>query len=111
MDLYDILTSIAVPRPNHREALEQTAAYIKELLTSWNVPFIVQEFALRPYMQLLIGLTLVLLAILLFIFALRKKPVLALIVSILIFPLLFFEFEMFVPVIALAACDVLIAPT
>ena len=100
MDLYDILTSIAVPRPNHREALEQTAAYIKELLTSWNVPFIVQEFALRPYMQLLIGLTLVLLAILLFIFALRKKPVLALIVSILIFPLLFFEFEMFVPVVS-----------
>ena len=100
MDLYEILTNIAVPRPNHREALEQMAAYIKELLTSWNVPFIAQEFALRPYMQLLIGLALVLLAILLFIFAWRKKPILALIVSILIFPLLFLEFEMFVPVVS-----------
>lgn len=100
MDLYEILTNIAVPRPNHREALEQTAAYIKELLTSWNVPFIVQEFALRPYMQFLIGLTLVVLAILLFIFAWRKKPILALIVSILFFPLLFLEFEMFVPIVS-----------
>ncbi len=100
MDLYDILTNIAVPRPNHREALGQTTAYIKELLASWNVPFIVQEFALRPYMQFLIGLSLVVLAILLFILVWRKKPIPALIVSILFFPLLFLEFEMFIPIVS-----------
>ncbi len=100
MDLQEILTNIAVPRPAHRESLDKTAAYIKELLTSWDVPFIVQEFALRPYMQFLIGLTLLILAVILFILILKRKPLLALIVSIVIFPLLFLEFEMFVPIVS-----------
>jgi acetylornithine deacetylase/succinyl-diaminopimelate desuccinylase-like protein len=100
MDLQEILTNIAVPRPDHREALEKTAEYIKGLLTSWDIPFVVQEFALRPYMQFLIGLTLLVLAIILFILIWRKKPIFALIVSILIFPLLFLEFEMFIPIVS-----------
>ena len=100
MDLQEILTNIAVPRPGHREALEKTAEYIKGLLTSWNVPFVVQEFAFRPYMQFLIGLTLLILGIILFILIWRKKPIPALIVSLVIFPFLFLEFEMFIPIVS-----------
>ncbi len=99
MDLADILAHLSVPRPNQSDALGQTAAYIKALLSSWSVPYTVQEFTLRPYMQLLVGLTIVLLAVLFFIFVLKRKPLAALIVALVIPVVLILEFELFVPVV------------
>lgn len=99
MDLADILAHLSIPRPNHSEALGETAAYIKALLSSWDVPFVVQEFTLHPYMQLLLGITVLLLAILLFIFVFRRKPLAALITALAIPLVLILEFELFVPVV------------
>ncbi len=81
MDLYKILSEIAVKRPNHRETLEQTAAYIKEMLELWNVPFATEEFVLRPCNFFLLGATVLIFAVLLFLLVWRNKPVLALMVS------------------------------
>jgi hypothetical protein len=99
MDLAEILAHLSIPRPNHSQALADTAAYIKTLLTGWGVPFVVQEFALRPYMQLLLGISMLLLAILLFIFVFKRKPLAALIVALAIPLVLFLEFELFIPVV------------
>ncbi|MBW1642462.1 MAG: M28 family peptidase [Deltaproteobacteria bacterium] len=100
MDLTGILQKIAIPRPNHSESVKQTAEYIKELLSSWNVPFVVQDFILRPHMQLLVGLTALIIAVLFFIFVIRKKPLFALIMALAIPALLIIEFEAFIPVVS-----------
>ncbi len=99
MDLAEILAHLSIPRPNHSQALADTAAYIKTLLTGWGVPFVVQEFTLRPYMQLLLGASMLILAILLFVFVLKRKPLAALIVALAIPLVLILEFELFIPVI------------
>jgi hypothetical protein len=99
MDLAEILAHLSVPRPNHSQALAETAAYIKTLMAGWGVPFTVQEFALRPNMQLLLGISMLLLAILLFIFVLKTKPLAALIVALAIPLVLILEFEAFIPVV------------
>jgi len=99
MDLAEILAHLSIPRPNHSQALADTAAYIKTLLAGWGVPFVVQEFTLRPYMQLLLGATMLLLAILLLIFVLKRKPLAALIVALVIPLVLILEFELFIPVV------------
>jgi len=99
MDLAEILAHLSVPRPNYSHALAETAAYIKTLLAGWGVPFVVQQFTLRPYMQLLLGVTVLLLAILLFVFVLKRKPLAALIVALAIPLVLILEFELFIPVV------------
>jgi hypothetical protein len=99
MDLADILAHLSIPRPNHSQALGETAAYIKTLLSSWGVPYVVQEFTLHPYMQFLLGITVLLLAILLFIFVFKRKPLAALITALAIPLVLILEFELFVPVV------------
>jgi acetylornithine deacetylase/succinyl-diaminopimelate desuccinylase-like protein len=99
MDLAEILAHLSIPRPNHSQALADTAAYIKTLLAGWGVPFVVQEFTLRPYMQLLLGISILLLAILLFIFVLKRRPLAALIVALAIPLVLILEFELFIPVV------------
>ena len=99
MDLAQILAHLSVPRPNHSQALAETAAYIKTLLTGWGVPFVVQEFTLRPYMQLLFGISILMLAILLFILVVKRKPLAALIVALAIPLVLILEFEVFIPVV------------
>ena len=99
MDLADILAHLSIPRPNHSQALGETATYIKTLLAGWGVPFVVQEFTLHPYMQLLLGITVLLLAILLFIFVLKRKPLAALITALAIPLVLILEFELFIPVV------------
>jgi hypothetical protein len=99
MDLADILAHLSIPRPNHSQALAETAAYMKTLLAGWGVPFTVQEFTLRPYMQLLLGIAIMLLAILLFIFVLKRKPLAALIVVLALPLLLILEFELYIPVV------------
>jgi len=99
MDLAEILAHLSVPRPNYSQALAETAAYIKTLLAGWGVPFVVQEFTLRPYMQLLLGVTVLLLAILMFILVIKRKPLAALIVALAIPVALILEFELFIPVV------------
>jgi hypothetical protein len=99
MDLAEILAHLSIPRPNHSQALAETATYIKTLLVGWGVPFVVQEFTLRPYMQLLLGTTVLLLAILLFVLVLKSKPLAALIVALAIPLVLILEFELFIPVV------------
>ncbi len=99
MDLIQIMSHFAVPRPNQSDALEKTAAYIKSLLTDWGIPFSIQEFPLRPYMQLILGAAVLVLAVLLFVLILKKRPIAALVVALLIPLLLVVEFELFVPVV------------
>jgi hypothetical protein len=99
MDLVEIVSHLSIPRPDHSPALEETAAYIKTTLTDWGIPFVVQEFTLRPYMQLILGIALLALAALLLVLVIRKRPVAALIVALAIPLLLLLEFEFFVPVV------------
>ncbi len=79
MDLLPILEKIAVPRPNHSEAVRETAVYIKELLTSQQIPFTTQEFLVRPHQAMLLGVSIIILSILFFLFIKSRRPVLALI--------------------------------
>jgi len=98
MDMMAVLERIAVPRPNHSEALDRTASYLKDILTSWGIPFTVQEFPLQQYFMLLVGITILLLA-LGFAFAVYKKlPVVTLILALAIPVVLMLEYEFFVPV-------------
>lgn len=98
MDMLAVLEKIAVPRPNHSDALESTALYLKELLTTWGIPFAAQEFPLRPYFTLFAGITILIIA-LAFAFAVyKKRPVAALILALAIPAILLLEFELFVPV-------------
>ena len=99
MDLNEILAHLSIPRPNQSQSLEETAKYIKALLNDWGIQFVVQEFTLRPYMQFIVGITILLLAILLFILVLKKKSIVALIVALAIPLLLIAEFELFIPVV------------
>ena len=94
MELIEILKRIAIPRPDHRDTLEQVASTIKELLTSWDIPFIIQEFTLRHYSLFLLGLVTFLLAVLFFFVILKKKPLLALITVLVIILVLIFEVEL-----------------
>jgi len=100
INLTEMMEVFSIPRPGHSEALERTALYINETLTAWNIPFTAQEFMLRPFMQFSIGLTLLILAVALFILIWRKKPTAALIVSLIFFPLLLLEFELFIPLVS-----------
>ncbi len=100
MDMYALIEKMAVPRPNHSEALEKTAAYIQGLLSSWDIPFTVQEFALRPYQQLLVGYACFLLSLLVLFFVIKRKPLPILIAALGIPVLLFMEFEYFIPLVS-----------
>jgi hypothetical protein len=99
MDLLEILKHLSIPRPNQSEALSETANYIKALLTNSGIPFVIQEFTLRPYMQLILGITAVLLAALLFLCIYKRWPVPALITALALPIILFVEFEGFVPLV------------
>ena len=100
MNMMAVLERIAIERPNHSEALDKTAAYIRELLSSWGVPFSVQEFPLRPYMMLIISIAILLLALGLAYAVYRKRPVAALLLALAIPVLLVLEYEFFVPVLS-----------
>ena len=98
MDMMAVLERIALSRSNHSDALERTASYLKDILTSWGIPFAVQEFPLRPYFMLFVGITILILA---FVFAFavyKKRPVAALILALAIPSILVLEYEFFIPV-------------
>lgn len=96
----EMLSHLSVPRPNQSPALEETANYLTSLLTEWGVPFGIQEFPLRYHMMLLVGAAVFVLAILLFLFILKKKPIAALVVALIIPLLLVAEFELFTPIVS-----------
>jgi acetylornithine deacetylase/succinyl-diaminopimelate desuccinylase-like protein len=98
MDMMAVLEKIAVPRPNHSDALDRTAVYLKELLTSWGIPFSVQEFPLRPYFMLFVGITVLLLAVGFAFAVYKKRPVASLLLALAILTVLVLEYEFFVPV-------------
>ena len=98
MNLKSILTTIAVPRPNHSNTLNTVIEYVKELLTGWGIQFTVQDFTLRPHMQLLVGYTCFILAVIFLFFILKKRPVGAFLAALAIPALLILEFELFIPV-------------
>jgi hypothetical protein len=100
MDMYAVLEKIAVPRPNHSEAVDGTAAFIRDLLSSWDIPFTVQEFVLRPYQQLLVGYACFLLSLLILFFVIKRKPLPIIIAAVAIPVLLFMEFEFFIPLVS-----------
>ena len=100
MDMYAVLEKIAVPRPNHSEAVDGTAVFIRDLLSSWDIPFTVQEFVLRPYQQLLVGYACFLLSLLILFFVIKRKPLPIIISAVAIPVLLFMEFEFFIPLVS-----------
>jgi hypothetical protein len=99
MDLIDVMSHLSIPRPNHSPSLDATAAYIQSLLTQWGVPFVVQDFPLRPYMQLILGGAVLVLSVLFFILVMKRRPIAALIVALAIPILLVVEFELFIPIV------------
>ncbi|MGD0856260.1 MAG: hypothetical protein ABSA18_10705, partial [Dehalococcoidia bacterium] len=100
MDLNEILAHLSIPRPSQSQALEETVKYIQALLKDWGIPYAVQDFTLRPYMQLLVGAAILLLAVLFFVLLLKKQSIAALIVAVVIPFLLIAEFELFIPVVS-----------
>jgi len=100
MNMDEILRHIAVARPNYSSAVDATSAFIRDLLSSWGIPFSMQEFTLRPYMGFIVGLTTLILAVLLAVFIIRKKPVAALIAALAIPILLIIEQELLTPVVS-----------
>lgn len=101
MNITDILEKLAIPRPNHSDTLDAVMASIKQLLSSWDIAFNVQEFTLRPYEHALVGLFCILLSIFSFVFITRKKPILALLCAVLIPVIVILEFEFCIPVVSL----------
>jgi cytochrome c oxidase subunit IV len=100
MNMQEILDHIAVPRPSYSNTYDSIVVFIKELLYPYNIPYTIQEFALKPRLDLLIGITIALLGIILAVFIIRKKPVAAIITALLIPAVLILEFEYFVSIVS-----------
>lgn len=100
MDMYTILEKMAVPRPNHSGAVDKTAAFIKELLSSWDISFSAQEFVLRPHQQLLVGYACFALSLLVLYFVIKRKPLWVLVAALAIPVILILEFEFFIPLVS-----------
>jgi hypothetical protein len=100
MNMQDILSHIAVPRPSYSNTYDSIIVFIKELLYPYNIPYTIQEFALKPRLDLIIGITIALLGIVLGAFIIRKKPLAAIITALLIPAVLILEFEYFVSIVS-----------
>ncbi len=79
MELLPILEKIAVPRPNHSQAVRETAVFLKEFLSSFGIPFTIQEFYVRHHHALLQGVTFILLSLLALLFIKKQRSLPALI--------------------------------
>ncbi len=102
-DLKQWEEALAIPRPNHSEALYATAAKIKAYLAAWRVPYVTQEFTLQQHKMLVVSFAAFVLAMLLGVAVFRKKPLLALALLLAMPALLIAEFELFVPVVSWVA--------
>ena len=92
-DLYEHVTILARPRPNHRPETAAAAAWIKDRLTQDGASAESQPFALRPYKQLLTGLAALVLAGASFIFVILDFPWLGLLAGLALLLVLVLEFE------------------
>jgi hypothetical protein len=100
MDLIPILKQIAVPRPNYSDAVDGTASFLMHLLRGWGIDYQVQEFYLRPWVMLILAITILALSILFALAIIKKRPVIALSFAVAVPLLLVLEFELFVPVVS-----------
>lgn len=97
---YEILSNIAVPRPNGSEACERTAALIAGRMAELTPNVTAQEFLLRPYMPAMVGLFLLVAAIACVVLVLKRRPWIALFVALIIPAVYVVEFEINVPVVS-----------
>jgi hypothetical protein len=97
---YEILLSIAVPRPNGSEACERTADFIADRMAELTPGVTVQEFFLRPYMPAMVGLFMLVAAVACVLLVLRRRPWIALLIALLIPAVYLLEFEVNVPVVS-----------
>lgn len=100
MEFDALLSHLAVPRPNHSTAVDAVSAFIQQTLGAWGIPFTVQVFPLRPYMNALVGLAVLVLAFLLALAVIRKKPRMALLAAVAIPLVLLVEFEFLTPAVS-----------
>jgi hypothetical protein len=100
MDMQETLNHLAIPRPSYSNTYDSIIDFIKELFFPYNIHFTIQEFALKPRLDFIVGVTIALLGIILCGFIIRKKPVAAIITALLIPAVLILEFEYFVSVVS-----------
>lgn len=100
MDLIALLQHIAVPRPNHGSAVDETARFLVQWLTGWGIDVQTQAFVLRPWIMLAVALALVLCALLFVIAIVKKRPKIALVLALGMPLLLVAEMEQFTPVVS-----------
>ena len=100
MDMQEILNHIAIPRPSYSNTYDSVVDFIKELLFPYNIQYTIQEFALKPRLDFIVGITIALLGIILCVLIIRKKPLAAILTAILIPAVLILEFEYFVSVVS-----------
>lgn len=100
MPLDEILTQVAIPRPNASVNLEGVREFLVGVLSDSGYAVVRESFVVRPYMQAAVGIALVFLAVLA-VMALRGRLAgLALVLALLV-PLVYLaEFEYNVPVVS-----------
>jgi hypothetical protein len=100
MDMQEILNHIAIPRPSYSNAFDSVVVFIKEILFPYEIQYSIQDFALKPRLDFIVGITIALLGIILCGLIIRKKPLAAIITAIIIPAVLILEFEYFVSVVS-----------
>ncbi len=100
MDLIALLQQIAVPRPNHGDAVDNTARFLVQWLAGWGIDAQVQAFVLRPWIMLAVAVALVLCALFFVIAIVKKRPKIALVLSLGMPLLLVAELEQFTPIVS-----------
>ncbi len=100
VDLTQLLTDIAVPRPNGSAALGLVRDRLAEALGNAGVAVVQEPFIVRPYMQALTGLALFALAVGVLLAFRNRRFWIALLLAVLIPAVYFLEFEWGYPVVS-----------
>jgi hypothetical protein len=98
--MMQILRNLAVPRPNHRDTVDEAGKYLQQVLAGWDIPYTLQHFSLRPHMQLLVGLACLIFSLLFVVFIFRRKILPAVLMVVAIGVVLVVEFELLTPVVS-----------
>ncbi|MGI5853488.1 MAG: M28 family metallopeptidase [Bacillota bacterium] len=101
MTPWEILTKIAIPRPNGSKAVDATADFIADYCTQAGLTVTEEHFLLRTAMQPLVGLFILLCALAFIFFLWKRRPVWALIFALLAPVIYFAEFEYNLPTVSL----------
>ncbi|MCR4425955.1 MAG: M28 family metallopeptidase [Firmicutes bacterium] len=99
MTVIEVLSAIAVPRPNGSRAAEETARFIAGTMRGLTPYVSEHEFFLRPYMQPLLGLFFAVLGAVALLLIVRRRFLPALLVALMIPAVYLGEFELNVPVV------------